>query len=315
MTHSNRAQEIRVGIMSILAVIALVAGIIWGKGIGFNPSQQIVRMSFPDATGLEAGAAVTLNGVRKGSVTSVETDGSVVLIKAVVEPDVSLRRDATARIEIAEITGGKRIALVPGTSDAPFPVGSTIAGTVGPDPASLLNDVGAAGAEARVAVRRLDTSLAALNAIVTDPSFRRRVENTLLNLEDASGAARGIAVENRAVIERSLHNVDAAASELRSLVVRSGPGVDRTLLAAERATIDIRTAIGSAEVAIASADTLLKRLDSLAVDLRYGAGTTAMLLYDSTFAHELRETVFATRALIEETRRKGLNLNIGLGTR
>lgn len=315
MRQSSRSQEIRVGIITIAAVVALVGAIVWGKGIGFGVERRPIHMRFADATGLEVGSPVTLNGVRQGVVTALHTNPDFVIVDASVDTRVPLHSDATARLEMGELTGGKRIALLPGHADELLARDDVIQGTVGVDPATLLADVGRIGGDARTAILRLDTSLAAVNAIVTDRTFRARIDNTLINLESASGSARSLVVDNRVLFDRTLRNVDQAAAELRALVLRTSPAVDRTVGGADDAIADVRRAVVVADLALRSADTLLRRLDTIAVDLRQGGGTASMLLYDTTFAHELRQTVNATRKLVEETRKKGFNLNIGFGRR
>jgi phospholipid/cholesterol/gamma-HCH transport system substrate-binding protein len=315
MTQTSRTQEIRVGIISVVALVALIGGIIWGQGSGFKVNQRTITIRFPDASGVEPGAAVTLNGVRQGSVTSVRPFSDHVLITVLIESRVPLQRDASARIELAELMGGKRIAIVPGTSGAPLPSDAIIQGSVSGDPSALLADAGQIGEDARTALRRLDSSLAAVNRIVNEPAFRRRIENTLINLESASGAVNSIAVENAHTVRSALVNVDAAASDLRLLVQRSSPVLERTLAGVEESSLEARSVINAAGAGLRVADTLLRRLDTLAVLLRHGDGVIPMLLGDSAFAEEFRETIVATRELIEQTRRRGINLNVGVGRR
>jgi ABC-type transporter Mla subunit MlaD len=315
MRETSRGQEIRVGIVTIVALAALVGGIIWGKGFGFSVHNRTLRMRFATAAGLDAGAPVTIKGVRQGSVTSVVADADGVDIEALVETDVPLRRDARARIEMAELTGGKRIEIVPGSASEPLDPTATIPGEVSGDPTALLDQAGLIANDTRTLVLRLDTAVDAVNRMLADGSMQHRIDNTLINLEDASGAARGIVYDNRARINQTLVSLDATVRDLRGLLERTGPIAERTLAGAELASADVRRAIASTQGTLLRADTLVARLDSLVYDVRYGRGATSMLLYDTAFASELRRTIASTRRFIESSERNGVNINIGFGRR
>jgi phospholipid/cholesterol/gamma-HCH transport system substrate-binding protein len=313
MRETSRRQEIRVGIVTLVAIAALVGGIIWGKGFGFSVSNRTIAFRFPNAAGIDVGSPVTINGVRQGSVTSIDTDREGVLVEALIESDVPIRSDAAARIEMAELTGGKRIELTPGSAPRPLEADATIAGTVAGDPTALLSEAGVIAANANVLVLRLDTAVDAVNRMLADGQIQRRVDNTLINLEEASGAARGLVIDNRGRIQETLVSLNATVQDLRGVLARTTPAAERTLATAEGAAGDARIAIASADVTIRRADTLVQRLDSLVYDVRHGGGTASMVLYDTAFANDLRRTIDATRAFIEQSKRHGVNLNISLG--
>jgi phospholipid/cholesterol/gamma-HCH transport system substrate-binding protein len=315
MRETSRRQEIRVGIVTLVAIAALVGGIIWGKGFGFSVDNRLLHFRFPNASGIDVGTPVTINGVRQGSVTAIETSTDGVLVDALVETDIPLHSDATARIEMAELTGGKRIELTPGTTSKPLARESTIEGEVSGDPAVLLSEAGAIAANTRQLVLSLDTAVDAVNRMLADGTIQRRVDNTLINLEDASGAARGLVVDNRARIDRTLISLNSSVEELRGLISRTGPAAERTLAGAERAADDARVAISSADATLRRADTLVARLDSVVYDVRHGRGTASMVLYDTAFANDLKETIDVTRAFIAQMKRNGVNINVSLGRR
>ena len=315
MRETSRRQEIRVGIVTIVAIAALVGGIIWGKGFGFSVNNRTLRLRFPNAAGVDVGTPVTLHGVRQGSVTFIDTELDGVIIEAIVETDVPLRSDASARIEMAELTGGKRIELIPGSASGQLASDAVIEGRIGGDATALLSEAGAIAADARRLVNRLDTALDAVNRMLADGQIQRRVDNTLINLEDASSAARGLVVDNRARIQQTITSLNSAVGEMRGLMSRMAPAAERTLGSAELAASDARRAIAVAESTLVHADMLVGRLDSLAHDVRHGRGAASMVLYDTAFAGELRRTVEVTRQFIEQTRKHGVNINISLGRR
>src|ERR1043165_4308116 len=107
---TQRSTEVKVGIVSILAVALLIAGIMLGKGLGVGAS-HVLTFRFPSSGGIDIGAPVTVNGVRRGTVTSVENANGAVVLKANVSNIDDLHADASAVISMLEITGGKKIEV------------------------------------------------------------------------------------------------------------------------------------------------------------------------------------------------------------
>lgn len=313
MRQKTRGQEIRVGLVTLGAIAALVGGIIWGKGFGFSVTNRPLRFHFPNAAGIDVGSPVTLNGVRQGSVTRVETQSEGVIIDALVETQVPIRSDASARIEMAELTGGKRIALTPGASTRPLADDAIIEGRVAGDPAALLSDIGEITASARKLVIRLDTAIAAVNGILADGTVKLRVDNILTNVDEASGDARALVRDNRREIARTIEEVNRLVRSMDAMLKEAAPKVDRTLTSAELAAGDAQRAIATAEVMMTKASDLVDRLDRLTATMLEGDGAVSMMLRDSAFANDLRQTIAVTRAFIEQTKKHGVNINISLG--
>lgn len=313
---TSRSQEIRVGVVTVLALVILIGGIIWGKGlgsVGIGGKERIIEMSFQSAPGIEAGAPITLKGVRKGTITSLDVRENEVRITGILTSNIPLHSDATAYLQMLEVTGGKKIELVPGEASELLSDDAVIPGMVQGDLPTMLADAGEITTRARVIMTRLDSVILVVNSMVGSPEFRRNLENTFTNLEESSAAARQIAVGNRETIERTISNLDAAVADLRGLVERTRPAVDRTLAAAEGTMTDARTAIGHVDSTLYRVDTLIMRLDALAVDIRQGEGAVSKLLYDEKFAAELDATLKAVRSLVRSVEAGNLKAKINIG--
>ena len=111
---SNKNLELKVGLLSIAAIILLVVGITLVKGISVSISQNVIRLRFEQSAGIQESAPVTINGVKRGSVTKVENDNGSVLISANLSDISDIKEDAFAKITMLEITGGKKIEIFPG---------------------------------------------------------------------------------------------------------------------------------------------------------------------------------------------------------
>jgi phospholipid/cholesterol/gamma-HCH transport system substrate-binding protein len=296
---STRLQEIRVGVVTLVAAVVLVAGIIWGKGTGLGVDNRVVTMLFPNAAGVDVGAPITLRGVRKGAVTSLEVRPDGVRISALVESSFPLKRDAKAQIQMLEVTGGKKIELIPGESAEPLASGAVIPGEVQGDITSMLADVGDITASTKIVVRRVDSTLVMVNEVLGSRTFRRNIENTLANLESTSAAAQDLIAGNRVAIQRMISNFDGLSGDLRDLVARTRPAVDRAMTAVDTLSTDARVALRHLDMVLQHSDTLIARVDDIARRMQQGEGAVAKLLNDKGFAEELEGTLKSVRRLVE----------------
>jgi phospholipid/cholesterol/gamma-HCH transport system substrate-binding protein len=120
MKPFRERNPVPIGIVGILAIIALLA-------IGFNADKlpflnhgHTVYADFSDAAGLQPGNNVRVAGVLVGKVTSVSLDGNVVHVGMKVNNDTDVNAGSTADIKIETLLGQVFVALNPtGTSSLP----------------------------------------------------------------------------------------------------------------------------------------------------------------------------------------------------
>ena len=316
MQSISRKQETRVGLISILAIVILIAAIVWAKGVGVGGSTRTISMNFPNASGIDVGSPITFKGVRKGVVTALDARPEGVLVTATVDSDLPVTTATTPQIQMAELTGGKKIELVTGPGNAaPLKEGAVMEGELQGDINELLATAGDMTKDVRRILAQVDTTMSAVNSLVTNQRLVQGIETSVLNLEEASGAARELVISNRAGIAATLTSLRQTTSELQGLLRRTAPAIESTVGASAAAIEDLRRIATAADISIRNADTLIARLDTIAYDVKNGDGTVSRLLYDRRLADELARTVSEARQLVQQIKRYGVNINVSLGAK
>lgn len=310
---SSRSKEIRVGVVTLVALGVLVAGIIWGKGGGLAVDNRSITMLFPNAAGIEVGAPITLRGVRRGSVTSLDVRPEGVRINGLVEVSFPLKRDAKAQIQMLEVTGGKKIELLTGTSAEPLPANTVIPGEVQGDITAMLADVGEITSNTKVVVRRVDSTLMTVNELLDSREFRVGIRNSLSNLEATSAEARDLVASNRGKIDRIISNFDRLSNDLRDLLNETRPAVNRALASVDTISLDARSAIRRLDSMLLHADTLVSHVDEITRKINEGEGAVTKLLTDKEFADELDRTLRAVRTLVENIEQGKTRIPLKIG--
>jgi phospholipid/cholesterol/gamma-HCH transport system substrate-binding protein len=213
---TSRAQTIRVGLFALAAlVLVAIVLIVFGGLTVWEPSDRYRIVFARSVYGLESGARVYLNGVKVGTVDTVDVapeDIRSVVVAIKVERGTPVRSDTRAVLQSSGLTGLKVIDLRDGTSASPaLPPGSQIAAG-----ASLLDRL---EAQAQTLVDESSSLVQRVNALtgrmiaVTEPAQRAAD-----NLAQMSAVLAATVDENRAVLRSSFAAFQRAATGASKLI-------------------------------------------------------------------------------------------------
>ena len=309
----TRSTEIRVGIVSILSIALLIGGIMLGKGISFNPSNKQIKIRSVSSGGVEPGSPLVINGVKRGQVTSVVNENGTVLISAELDDVSDLHGDASARITILEITGGKKIELTPGSSAEAFNISKEIPATVSADIGGLVATLGDVSGNAVSIVKRLDSLTGTLTDMTRDGQLVADVKT--ISSEGALFVKdlRSWFAANKDPLGQSIRDLRSIASQLRTSIDKNEPKVSRLVDRLDATLTSIDGTLGRADKALVNADSLIRRIDSILIEVKSNKGLLNNMIYDEKFADRFDSTLYWIRAILQDARNKGVNVNVGLG--
>ena len=256
-----------------------------------------------------------VNGVKRGSVTGVKPVQGGVAITASMDDVADLRKDALARIMILEITGGRKIEIVPGFAAERLGQRDTIRGVYTGDIADLIAVVGEIAPELKRIVARLDTVAAAGAELLADGSFVADARSSLKNLAGAAETANALLERNKGSVQTIVGDVAEITRELRSVVKTNAPKADRLIAQLDSTLVEARKLVVSGDKAVKSADDLVKNVDDLLADVKNGDNFLHKFLYDKDFNQRLDTTVARLQRFLDNLPQDGINVNVRLGSR
>ncbi|MBS0254743.1 MAG: outer membrane lipid asymmetry maintenance protein MlaD [Proteobacteria bacterium] len=118
-------------------VLALALGFMgWTMGVtggGGSHGQYKVTARFGDAGALQAGAKITISGVKIGQVAKIAIDPKtfMAVTELALNSDVAVPSDSTAKITSDGLLGGAHVAISPGGAADNLKAGSEITNTQG----------------------------------------------------------------------------------------------------------------------------------------------------------------------------------------
>src|SRR5512144_3107102 len=124
-TRSLAFAQLKIGILAVVALViaAVVVFMLSGQG-GFFWQRYSLKVRFPNAAGLKAGAPVRLAGVEIGSVRDLEFVGAQVDITMEVGKNQQSRitTASTATLGAMGLLGQATVDITAATSGSPIPV-------------------------------------------------------------------------------------------------------------------------------------------------------------------------------------------------
>lgn len=258
--RSEHRAEIQVGLLVLLALVALVAGVMWVTGADLGGDRLRLFAMTPQAAQVSEGSRVYLHGVDVGSVEEVKLtrDGAVMALD--VSGEVTLPADSRAVIRSAGFLGNQMVELVPGSADRRVAAGDTL--SAGPSP-SLQEMAQELGGQAETLLER--------SSRVLSDSTVRAVQSGAADLSATLAEVRGLVEEERETLSSLIASLERTSTNLAEAT--SGPHLERTL-----ARIDSLT--GTLERTSQGLDSSSRSLASILEKVDEGEGSLGKLVND-----------------------------------
>lgn len=218
------SKEFIIGISVIAAILVLVFGIDYLKGINLFSPANFYYAEYENVQGLETAAPVTINGYKVGQVREIQFDyanpGKVRVLLA-LNKDLKLPVDSKAELA-STLLSGAYVNIRMGSSTKMLEKGSNVPTMVVPDMmASISNDVMPA---VNSILPKIDSLLYNLNTLVADPSLLasiQRLDGITGNVYAATDGLKTTLKSDIPIIMRNTrgitHGLDSVVSNLGML--------------------------------------------------------------------------------------------------
>jgi phospholipid/cholesterol/gamma-HCH transport system substrate-binding protein len=278
-------KEVQIALVAVTGLVILFFGMNFLKGLSLFSTGNKYMAKFDDITGLSASSPVYCNGVKVGTVESIEYDYTRPQdIVAVIgmNGDMQLPQGTTAEIA-SDLLGNVRLVLKLGNMpDGLLAVGDTISGQ---QQTGLMSKAADMVPQIEQMLPKLDSILASVNALLADPTLSR----SLHNVEDitagltttAAGLSQLTASLNRqlpALMSKAdgvMANADTLTHSLNQMdLAATMAKVDRTLQNVEQMTALLNSKEGTLGLLMRdpglynNLNATMSHADSLMIDLK-----------------------------------------------
>lgn len=313
--RDNKNREIIVGLVSFIAIILFIFGIGIGNGWNVSDSAAELNIVFPNSGGIKPSAPVHVNGVKRGKVNEIINQDGSVLIKAELDNIEDLKSNASAKILILEITGGKKIEINPGTSTAPFDINNKMKGTTAADLGELIEVVGEVSGDAVSLLRRLDTISVSVNNLLNDDETMNELKSTIRSTNQFIGNANELLNNNKNEIENIINNINSLTTKLDGAYDKYEPEVEEIINQLKSTLKDTKKLFATLDTSIYKVNSIFDDVEQLLNASKSDSSAIYKLFYDKSFTNTLDSAIINLNAVLSQFKEHGVNVNVRLGTR
>jgi phospholipid/cholesterol/gamma-HCH transport system substrate-binding protein len=287
-------QELRVGLLVMVAVLIFTVGLLWLSGRTIGPSSNvIVPVRLTNVSGLRPGDPVQTSGVRVGRVANVVLQGvGDVMVYLEVNRAQRPHVDAQALVASADFFGAKFVDYVPGSSPELLRAGQVITGT---------RQVEVTEAAANLTTRASD-ALAGVQTMLSQRTAED-IHRTLVAVERTlnviSRIGEGPTVNQT---QQTLESVQRLAVRLDSTFAK--PDLGKSLDQMDETVQSLKEMTDGLSSATNALGSILAKIDK-------GEGMVGKAVNDSTLHGDLHEVLVSLRKLLDDVReRPGRYVNV-----
>ena len=287
------SKEIKVALLTIVAIAALVFGYNFLKGSNLLSSDLTYYSTYPKVDGLNVGAMVVLNGIKVGQVKSMElepTKGNTVRVALALGKDIVVGDSTTASLG-GSLLGSKSITLTLGRNSHRYTGGEEIR-TVTPT-----NIADAFQAKALPVLDTVGATLSHINGFLNKDA-QTNIQGTLLGARASTLAVQKLIESNQANIAQITKNL----AEMSAALNKTTGKLDRITANVTQLTDSLKGApvgptLRRLNSTLAEAQTTVAGLNRTLNDKK---GSVGKLLNDTLLYNNLNATAASSNALLTD---------------
>jgi phospholipid/cholesterol/gamma-HCH transport system substrate-binding protein len=287
------SKEIKVGLLAVVALVALAVGFNFLRGSNLLSSDRTYYAVYPKVDGLNVGAPVILNGIKVGQVKNLELQPeNNNAIRASLELDKGIQLgDSTKAGLSGSLLGSKTITLLLGKNSKEFNGGETLKTTT----AVSITDI--VQARATVLLDTVNSTLSHINGFLNKDA-QTNIQGTLVGARQSTEALQSLIAANQANINQITRNLAQMSAALNKSTVK----LDRiasnfSQLSDSLKSAPVGPALRNLNSTLVEAQTSLKGVSTALNDK---TGSLGKLINDTLLYNNLNATAASSNALISD---------------
>lgn len=264
------SKEIKVGALALGAVLILLLGVNYLKGINLFNKGADYYVEYSHIPGLMKGDAIQINGYPIGRVKDIGIanvhSGIIFVVLNITEP-IQVPSDSKATIRSADLLGEKYIALQLGASEVYLKPGDTIAGDIESDITNQIREeLRPLTEKVQSMIVSVDTAITVMSSIFT-PTFKDDFGTSISNIKQTLETFNDAAKRMDALLKRQEPQIESIITGISVNIADNETELHRIITNLNTITDSLATinwgAFGSSlDSTITSLNSILQKIDS-----------------------------------------------------
>ncbi|GHU85947.1 mammalian cell entry protein [Bacteroidia bacterium] len=277
------SKEVKIAVISILAVLAFIVCINFLRGKSFLKTENTYYAVYPQIEGLVPSDPVKLNGLKIGSVSSIkfisETDTRI-KVKMGVSKSVKIPTNSTFVIASANLMGGKYVNLILGDASTLLEDGVIANGDMEVDMfAGIADAVMPIKNKAENLIVSMDSIINNVNGIL-DANFAKNLDNSISNLNSTLSNMKKLSNNANNLLDGQKDNIATLVDNFKQL------------------SEDLKKANVSGTTE--NLNKTITKLNTVLDSISNGNGSAALLIKDKKLYEELSASSDNLKKLLED---------------
>jgi len=300
--------NLAVGASILLAIFILIGGVLWLKEISITSRMSQYTVLFPRIGSLQVGDQVTINGVKKGSVKSMELVHDSVAVVINLDNEIVLTDSAHITVQNIGLLGERGVEILlskAGTKISPEETDNPVV-IRGHFDTGISEAMGMVGSVLKDVQRLVDNVDEIIGQTIGDTVFVDIFNQLVARIDTVSVLVEDIIVENKDNLDRTVTNLETVSRDIRRILDDNDEQVNAIMTNGAALTEEALTLVDDLNSISQSFKTIVQGIEQ-------GEGSVGLLLNDEQFYYDLKATLANIDTLVDETQEEGLKLRVKLG--
>ena len=298
----QRKTEIKVGLTVLFGIMVFIWILGWAKNVSITSTDVELKVKFENASGLQVGNEVSVNGVKAGVVKDIYVESYYVVVEITVNNDVKLKRDAKFSLEVTDLMGGKKIDISPGKDSLPINPEELQVGIFQADLASMMEVLSGIEIDLNTILDDVKTTLSEINSFLTDEQLKEDIRTSITGLSTLTTRLNNMLTENQENIRSITQNTKEITEDTKELISANKESIN--------------SSIANLNSILQNSDSLVTKLNFLADETLSGDNNIGKLLYDDSLfislTKTLEQTKELTKVMLEQLKEDGVKIDASI---
>jgi phospholipid/cholesterol/gamma-HCH transport system substrate-binding protein len=299
-------KEVKVGIVTTIAIGCFIYGFNFLKGKDFFSTQRKFYAVYQDIDGLVDANPMLINGFRVGMVGDIElmNDGSgKVLVTLVLDDEVNVPKNSIARVVSSDLLGSKAIQLVLGTGTDYAESGDTLVASQEDNLKQAVNKtIAPLQKKAEGLISSIDSVMVVVQQVFNE-SARQNLAKSFENIKDAIASLETTSYRLDTLVNSEKAKISSILSKINHLagtldensgklanVINNFSNISDSL-----AQSNLKQAINNADVALSQASSIMTKINK-------GEGSLGLLVNNDSLYRKLDKSSEDLDKLLKDLR-------------